>query len=93
MEERPSAPAQSVPAQTLSARTIRRLWLMLGAVLAATVLTEIWIPSEPHFEIERLFAFAALFGFLACAAMIVAATALASLLKRPEDFYRERGDE
>lgn len=88
MEER-----QPIPAQSISSKTIKRLWIVFGAVLAATVLAEIWIPGEPHFEIERLFAFAAVFGFLACAAMIVAAKALGRLLKRPQDYYREHGDE
>lgn len=78
---------------TIPEKTIKRLWMVLCVVLAATVLAEIWIPNAPHFEIERLFAFAAGFGFLACAAMIVVARALGLWLKRSEDYYREPGDE
>lgn len=74
-------------------KSIRRLWLGFGIVLAATVLAEFWIPHEPHFEIERLFAYSALYGFLSCAAMILAAKALGVLLKRPETYYRGRGDD
>jgi hypothetical protein len=73
--------------------TIKRLWIVFGAVLAATVLAELLFPYEPHFQVERLFAFYALYGFLACAAMILAAKALGVLLKRPDTHYEERGDD
>lgn len=79
--------------EAIPAGTIKLLWLVFVAVLAATVLAELWIPGEPHFDIERLFAFPALFGFLACAAMILVAKALGLLLKRPENYYREHGDD
>ena len=45
---------------------------------------------HPHFAIESVFGFNAWFGFLACAAMIVVAKALALLLKRPDTYYDER---
>lgn len=73
--------------------SIKRLWVVFGAVLALTVLAELWIPNAPHFDIERLFAFNALYGFLACAAMILAARALGLLLKRPDAYYEERPDD
>lgn len=74
------------------AQSIKRLWIMFGAILAATVLAELWIASAPHFEIERLFAFNALYGFLACAAMILVAKGLGFLLKRPETYYEDGRD-
>ena len=70
--------------------TIKRLRAVSAAVLAATVLAEFWIANDPHFEVERLFAFSALYGFLSCAAMIIAAKALGWWLKRPETYYGER---
>ena len=73
--------------------TIKRLWFVFGVILAATVLAELWIPSEPHFEIERVFAFNALYGFLACAVMILAAKALGLWLKRPDTYYGKHGDD
>ena len=49
---------------------------------------------DPHFEIERLFGFNAAYGFLVCAAMILAAKLVGALLKRPDSYYDERaGDE
>lgn len=73
--------------------TLKRLWIVFGAVLAATVLAELAFPHEPHFAVERLFAFYALYGFGACAAMILAAKALGALLKRPDTHYEERADD
>jgi hypothetical protein len=40
-----------------------------------------------HFEIEHLFGFYALYGFLACAALILIAKALGRLVKRDERYY------
>lgn len=75
------------------ASTIKRLWLVFGVVLAATVMAQVWIPNEPHFEVERVFAFNALYGFLACAVMILAAKGLGLLLKRPDTYYDDRSDD
>ncbi len=66
---------------------IRRLWMAFIAILALTVLAEFAIDAHPHFAIERLFAFNALYGFLACAALILVAKALGVLLKRKDDYY------
>ena len=72
--------------------TIKRLWIVFGAVLTATVLAELVFPLERHFTVERVFGFYALYGFIACVAMILAARALGALLKRPESYY-ERADD
>lgn len=74
--------------------TIKLLWGAFGAILALTVLAQFWMAEEPHFDIEGLFAFNAIYGFLVCAAMILAAKGLGVLLKRPDTYYEERaGDE
>jgi uncharacterized membrane protein len=73
--------------------TIKRLWMIFAAVLAATVLVEIWIPNDPHFQVERLFGFYAGYGLVACAVMILGAKALGALLKTRDTYYEERADE
>ena len=73
--------------------TIKRLWVIFAAALAATVVAQIWISGERHFDVERIFGFHAGYGFLACAAMIVGAKALGALLKRRETYYEEPGDD
>jgi hypothetical protein len=68
-------------------RTIRRLWQAFIAVLALTVLAEIAIEAHPHFAVERLFGFNALYGFLACAVLILVAKGIGIVLKRPDTSY------
>lgn len=68
-------------------RNVRLLWRGFLAVLAATVLVELAVALHPHFSVESLFGFHALYGFLACLAMIVVAKGLGLLLKRPDDYY------
>lgn len=73
-------------------RNVKRLWRGFLALLALTVLAELFITRHPHFEVESLPAFHAAYGFLACAAMIIAAKAIGVLLKRPDTYY-EANDE
>ena len=70
-------------------RTIRRLWQGFIAILALTVLAELAIEAHPHFAIERLFGFNALYGFLACAALILAAKGIGLFVKRTDRYYDE----
>jgi len=67
--------------------TIRKLWLMMIIVLAASVLLQVFVPVHGHFGIDESFAFGAWFGLGACMAMIILAKLLGVLLKRPDDYY------
>ena len=73
-------------------RNIKWLWRGFLVVLALTVLAEVFVPMHPHFEVEAIFGFNAWFGFTVCAAMIVAAKALALLLKRDDTYYGKHDD-
>lgn len=68
-------------------RTVRRLWQAFIAILALTVLAELAIEAHPHFAVERLFGFNALYGFLACAVLILVAKGIGLVVKRPETYY------
>lgn len=68
---------------------IRRLWAGFIAVLALAVAAELFIDPHPHFDIERLFAFNAVYGFLACGGLILVAKAIGLALKRRDDYYDE----
>jgi hypothetical protein len=67
--------------------TIKKLWILFGAVLAATVLMDIVVAHHPYFGLDGSFGFGAWFGFASCAAMIIAAKALGAVLKRPDTYY------
>lgn len=73
-------------------RNVKRVWRWFLALLAATVAAEFLVAPSPHFEVESLPAFNAVYGFLACAAMVLAAKALGAVLKRPDTYYRADDD-
>ena len=68
---------------------IRRLWQVFIAILVLTLLAQLTIEVHPHFQVERLFGAYAIYGFAACAALILIARAIGLLLKRPDDYYRD----
>lgn len=68
-------------------RTLRLLWIAFVAVLAATVAAGFLVDMHPHFEVERWPAFFAVFGFLACVAMVLGSKLLGMLLKREDTYY------
>jgi hypothetical protein len=63
------------------------IWKAFLAVLALSVAAQLFVESHPHFGVERFFAWNAFYGFLACAALILAAKALGLLFKRRDDYY------
>lgn len=73
-------------------RNIKFLWRGFLVVLAIVVVAEVAIALHPHFWIESLFGFHAVYGFVACAGMILFAKGLGLLLKRRDTYYREDGD-
>jgi hypothetical protein len=73
--------------------TIRNLWRSFVAVLVAVVLAGLLVPHETHFALEGLFGFYALFGFVACAVLIVFAKGIGMLLKRSDTYYDDSVDD
>jgi hypothetical protein len=73
--------------------TIRLLWRVLWGVLALTVLAQLVIKVKGYFGVDGWFAFGAIYGFLACLAMVLVAKGLGYLLKRDEDYYRVEDDD
>ena len=67
--------------------SIRLLWKIFWIVLALTVAVELVIKVKGYFGIDDWFAFGAVYGFLACVAMVLVAKGLGYLLKRDENYY------
>lgn len=67
--------------------SIRLLWKVLWGVLALTVAAQLVIKVKGYFGIDDWFAFGAVYGFLACVAMVLVAKGLGYLLKRDENYY------
>mgnify|MGYP000632761494 CR=1 FL=1 len=73
--------------------TIRLLWWVFAAVLALSVAAQLIFKVKGYFGPDGWFAFGAIYGFLACLAMVLVAKGLGYLLKRPHDYYREADDD
>jgi len=67
--------------------TIKRIWQVSIAVLAALVLLQLVIKVKGYFGVDGWLGFGAAFGFFSCVAMVLAAKALGLVLKRDEDYY------
>ncbi|GEQ96371.1 hypothetical protein JCM17844_00080 [Iodidimonas gelatinilytica] len=67
--------------------TIRILWILFIAMLAATVVAQLFVEPHASFGIDGWLGFAAVFGFSSCALMVVVAKLLGYILKRPEGHY------
>ena len=72
--------------------SVRLLWRLFIAVLALTVVAELFISHHAYFGIDGTFAFNAWFGFIACAVLILFAKGLGVFIKRPDDYYEGRDD-
>ncbi len=67
--------------------TIRKLWWLFGAILAATVAADFFVYHKAYFGIDGTFGFGAWFGFLACVLMVLFAKGLGVFLKRRDTYY------
>ena len=74
-------------------RTIRRLWVGFVIALAVTVLGEYVVDRQPHFAVDGLPAFNAIYGLLACAGLILVAKLIGLALKRADTYYADGQDE
>jgi len=70
--------------------TIRLLWWLFSAILALSVLAQLLFKVKGYFGVDGWLGFGAVFGFLACLAMVLVAKALGWVLKRDEGYYRDR---
>lgn len=74
-------------------QTIRRLWWVFSVVLALTVAAQLVIYVKGYFTVDGWFGFGAVYGFLSCLLMVLAAKGLGYLLKKPADFYQRDEDD
>jgi len=73
--------------------TIRLLWWVFSTVLAISVAAQLVFKVKGYFGVDSWFGFGAIYGFLACLAMVLVAKALGWVLKRPADYYHEQHDD
>ena len=76
----------------------RKLWLIQFGVLFVAILPEFFMHHHASFETQGIHldaspTFYAWYGFLTCAAMVLAAKLLGYVLKRKDDYYDDCHDE
>lgn len=66
---------------------VKRIIWALFAVCAALFLADAFYHKHSHFEAENFFGFYAIFGFVVCVALVLAAKGMRVFLMRSEDYY------
>lgn len=66
---------------------IKKLKRVFFTCLVILVLIDFIVPKHPHFSLERIPAFYAIYGFVACVSLVFMAKILRKFIKRKEDYY------
>ena len=66
---------------------VKRIIWALFAVCAALFLADAFYHKHSYFEAENFFGFYAIFGFVVCVALVLAAKGMRVFLMRSEDYY------
>ncbi len=68
-------------------KIIKKAWVIFIVVLVITLGLQFFMHPHGHFKVDSWVFFNAVYGFLACAAIIVVSKWLGYVLKRPENYY------
>ena len=71
-------------------RNVDKVYWAVIAVSALLFLGDAFYQKHPEFEIEKVFGFYGIFGFVACVGLVLAAKGLRLLLVRREDYYDDK---
>ena len=66
---------------------IKKVILMLCAICGLFFLADFVYHKHSHFEAENFIGFYAIFGFIACCVLVLAAKLMRTFLAREEDYY------
>ena len=66
---------------------VQKIIWALFAVCAALFLADAFYHKHSYFEAENFFGFYAIFGFVVCVALVLAAKGMRIFLMRSEDYY------
>ena len=67
--------------------SIALLWKVFWGILILTVLLQFVVYVKGYFGIDGWIGFGAVFGFVSCLLMVIAAKGLGMVLKREENYY------
>jgi hypothetical protein len=66
---------------------VERIVRALYAICGALFLADLFVPKHGPYAIEHRLGFYAIFGFVACVGLVLAAARLRRILMRDEDYY------
>ena len=66
---------------------VKKIIWALVAVCTGLFLADALYHKHSHFEAENFFGFYAIFGFVVCVALVLAAKGMRVILMRSEDYY------
>ena len=66
---------------------VKKVIYALFIICVALFLADALYYKHSHFEAENFFGFYAIFGFVVCVALVLAAKWMRILFMRPEDYY------
>lgn len=69
------------------AQNVRKIYIGLWLFGAAWVIPDFFLHKHEDVDIAAWLAFYAVYGFVACVALVLTAKGLRRLLMRPEDYY------
>jgi hypothetical protein len=67
--------------------SVRAIIRALALVCSLVVLADFFYEKHGHYSWENFPGFYAIFGFVSCVVLVLAATQLRKILKRGEDYY------
>ena len=70
-----------------SPRNVKKVVAAVYTVCGLLFLADALYEKHPHFDIEGWFGFYAIYGFISCVGLVLAAKQLRKALKRKEDYY------
>lgn len=88
MNESPPTAPDEQPGWFDQPANVRKLIIALVVVCAGLLAAELFYTNpHPHFEVEQLFGFHALIGFVAFVTVVILGKVLRLFVRRPEDYY------
>ena len=66
---------------------VKKIVWALVAVCATVFLADALIHKHGYFQVEHIFGFHGIYGFVVCVGLVLAAKALRVILMRSEDYY------
>jgi len=70
-------------------RNVKKIIYTLYAVCVALFVADAFYEKHAHFEGEYVFGFYAIFGFVMCVALVLAAKVMRVFLMRDEEYYEK----